>query len=71
MVLLCLSPCFSTGMNKGTDTKGPSPCITLVSAMVGQRLSFFPDLPFLSGFCQGFAKLFDLLLLQVYSFFFL
>ena len=24
-VLLCLSPCFSTGMNKGTDTKGPSP----------------------------------------------
>ena len=24
-VFLCLSPCFSTGMNKGTDTKGPSP----------------------------------------------
>ena len=24
-VLLCLSPCFSAGMNKGTDTKGPSP----------------------------------------------
>ena len=27
-VLLCLSPCFSTGMNKGTDTKGPSPQAT-------------------------------------------
>ena len=37
-VLLCLSPCFSTGMNKGTDTKGPSPQASVPASLVPASL---------------------------------